>query len=131
MVLRHRDKELLRFDWVGDARVRIVAVNDAERRFLPIDFGKERFDCADDALRHPALFRGWMDFPYELTEELLSRLEALEKFRFRKQRHYNWSDERCAVLSGFLQKRADDIRRFGRKAGLKRRGSDKVGEWYF
>lgn len=81
--------------------------------------------------KHPALFRGWMDFPYELTEELLSRLEALEKFRFRKQRHYNWSDERCAVLSGFLQKRADDILRFGRKAGLKRRGSDKVGEWYF
>ena len=69
--------------------------------------------------KHPALFRGWMDFPYELTEELLSRLEALEKFRFRKQRHYNWSDERCAVLSGFLQKRADDIRRFGRKADEK------------
>mgnify|MGYP003316861937 CR=1 FL=1 len=37
MILRHRDKELLRFEWVGDVRVRIVSVNEAERKFLPID----------------------------------------------------------------------------------------------
>ena len=53
MVLKHRDKELLRFDWIGDVRVRIVAVNDAERRFLPIEFGEERLDCPVDALRYP------------------------------------------------------------------------------
>ena len=154
--------------------------------------------------KHPALFHGWLDIPYELPEGVLERFSRLEKFKFRKHRHYNWSDERRTVLSGFLQKRADDIRRFGRKvdkkaeqsltvaslnpkenvgvksssdsglsvseqkavllilrnssvtapeianqldltvrqaeriiaalkrkAGLKRRGSDKVGEWYF
>ena len=69
MVLKHRDKELLRFDWIGDVRVRIVAVNDAER--------------------------------------------------FKKHRHYNWSDERRAVLSGFLQKRVSDIVRFGCKVDEK------------
>ena len=63
MVLRHRDKELLRFDWVGDVRVR--------------------------------------------------------KFRFRKHRHYNWTAERQSVITGFLQKRATDICRFGRKADEK------------
>ena len=53
MILKHRDKELLRFDWIGDVRVRIVSVNDAERRFLPLEFGKERLDCSEDALRYP------------------------------------------------------------------------------
>ena len=69
--------------------------------------------------KRPALFRTWLDFPYELTEGVLDRLATLEKFRFRKHRHYNWSDERRAVLSGFLQKRVSDIRRFGRKADEK------------
>ena len=69
--------------------------------------------------KRPALFHGWLDFPYELTEDLLNRLAALEKFRFKKHRHYNWLDVRRIVLSGFLQKRAVDIRRFGRKADEK------------
>ena len=37
MVLRHRDRELLRFEWVEPQGVRVVSVNDAERRFLPIE----------------------------------------------------------------------------------------------
>jgi len=69
--------------------------------------------------KRPALFRGWLDFPYELTAALLGRVARLEKFRFKKHRHYNWPDERRAVLLGFLQKRAADIRRFGRKADEK------------
>ena len=69
--------------------------------------------------KRPALFSAWLEFPYELTEELLNRLAALEAFRFKKHRHYDWPDERRTVLSGFLQKRASDIRRFGRKADEK------------
>ena len=69
--------------------------------------------------KRPALFPGWLDFPYELTDDLMERLEALEKFRFKKHRHYNWSDERRVALSGFLQKRVSEIRRFGRKADEK------------
>ena len=66
--------------------------------------------------KRPALFHGWLDFPYQLDESILGRLGVLERFRFKKHRHYNWADERRAVLSGFLQKRASEIRRFGREA---------------
>ena len=69
--------------------------------------------------KRPALFPTWLDFPYELTEGLLDRLAALETFRFKKHRHYDWTDERRVVLSGFLQKRASEIRCFGRKADEK------------
>ena len=69
--------------------------------------------------KRPALFPAWLDFPYELTEEFLNRLAVLETFRFKKHRHYDWSDERRTVLSGFLQKRASEIRCFGRKADEK------------
>ena len=69
--------------------------------------------------KRPALFPAWLDFPYALTEELQNRLARLEKFRFKKHRHYNWSDERRVALSGFLQKRISDIRRFGREADKK------------
>lgn len=37
MILRHRDRELLRFEWTGARGVRVISVNEAERRFLPID----------------------------------------------------------------------------------------------
>ncbi len=37
MILRHKDRELLRFDWIEPQGVRIVSVNDAERRFLPLE----------------------------------------------------------------------------------------------
>ena len=37
MILRHRDRELLRFEWGEPQGVRVVSVNDAERRFLPIE----------------------------------------------------------------------------------------------
>ena len=37
MILKHRDRELLRFDWVEPQGVRIVSVNEAERQFLPLE----------------------------------------------------------------------------------------------
>ena len=38
-VLKHRDRVLLRFEWGEGDRVRLCAVEDANRRFLPIEFG--------------------------------------------------------------------------------------------
>lgn len=38
MILKHRDKDLLRFEWLEPQGVRIVSVNESERRFLPLDF---------------------------------------------------------------------------------------------
>jgi len=37
MILRHRDRELLRFEWTGARGVRVLSVNESERKFLPID----------------------------------------------------------------------------------------------
>ena len=53
MILKHRDRELLRFAWIDDTRVRIVSVNDTERNFLPLEFGEARLTASADALRYP------------------------------------------------------------------------------
>lgn len=37
MILRHRDRELLRFEWREPQGVRVVSVNEAERKFLPLE----------------------------------------------------------------------------------------------
>lgn len=37
MILKHRDRELLRFEWTGARGVRVLSVNEAERKFLPLD----------------------------------------------------------------------------------------------
>lgn len=44
MILRHRDTELLRFDWIGMDGVRVKEVNDSARRFLPLEMGGEATD---------------------------------------------------------------------------------------
>ena len=36
-ILKHRDRELLRFEWIEPQGVRVVSVNDAERKFLPLE----------------------------------------------------------------------------------------------
>ena len=37
MILKHRDRELLRFEWTGARGVRVLSANESERKFLPID----------------------------------------------------------------------------------------------
>lgn len=44
MILKHRDTEVLRFDWLEPQGVRIVSVNDAASRFLPLDMHGEATD---------------------------------------------------------------------------------------
>ena len=53
MILKHRDRELLRFEWVEPQGVRILSVNDAERKFLPLEMRGEATDeRLWDWLRH-------------------------------------------------------------------------------
>ena len=47
MILKHRDMELLRFDWLEPEGVRVVSVKEENRRFLPLEM-KGRAD--DEAL---------------------------------------------------------------------------------
>ena len=44
MIHRHRDRELLRFEWTGLEGVRIVSVNEAEKKFLPLEMRGEATD---------------------------------------------------------------------------------------
>ena len=69
--------------------------------------------------KRPALFPGWLDFPYDLSEAVMEFLSALRNFRFKKHRHYNWTDERRSVMTGFLQKRISEICSYGREADKK------------
>lgn len=44
MILKHRDTKVLRFDWLEPEGVRIVSVNEAARRFLPLDLHGQATD---------------------------------------------------------------------------------------
>lgn len=66
--------------------------------------------------KHPALFDHWMGFADSRKESLLSAVEKLRGFRFRRHQHYNLPAERLDLIQGFLQKRVDDILRYGENA---------------
>ena len=70
MILKHRDRELLRFEWVEPQGVRVLSVNESERKFLPL----EMKGVADDEslwswLRHRTVPRNRRHI-----EELMARL---------------------------------------------------------
>ena len=44
MILKHRDTEVLRFEWLEPEGVHIVSVNESARRFLPLDLHGEATD---------------------------------------------------------------------------------------
>ena len=70
MVLRHRDRELLRFEWVEPQGVRVVSVNEAERRFLPL----EMHGVANDETLWTWLTRRMVPRNRRNIEELMARI---------------------------------------------------------
>ena len=44
MILKHRDRELQRFEWLEPQGVRVLSVNEAEKRFLPLEMRGEATD---------------------------------------------------------------------------------------
>jgi hypothetical protein len=46
MILKHRDRELLRFEWIDPQGVRVLSVNEAELRFLPLEMKGQATDEA-------------------------------------------------------------------------------------
>ena len=70
MVLRHRDRELLRFEWVEPQGVRVVSVNEAERRFLPL----EMHGVANDETFWTWLARRTVPRNRRNIEELMARI---------------------------------------------------------
>ena len=70
MVLRHRDRERLRFEWVEPQGVRVVSVNEAERRFLPL----EMHGVANDETLWTWLARRTVPRNRRNIEELMARI---------------------------------------------------------
>ena len=70
MVLKHRDRELLRFEWIEPQGVRVVSVNDAERKFLPL----EMKGVASDETLWTWLTRRTVPRNRRNIEELMARL---------------------------------------------------------
>lgn len=66
--------------------------------------------------KHPALFDHWLGFADPLKDSLLSAVEKLRGFRFRRHQHYNLPTERLDLIQHFLQKRVEDILRYGENA---------------
>lgn len=88
MILKHRDKELLRFEWITDTRVRIISLNEEARRFLPLEFGESRLTCEAEDLRYP--LEDWLvsrsapvgrHFMRNLMESLGININALDYHR--------------------------------------------------
>ncbi len=66
--------------------------------------------------KHPALFDHWLGFSNSLKDSLLSAVEKLRGYRFHRHQHYNLPVERLELIQSFLQKRVDDILRYGEQA---------------
>ena len=74
MILKHRDRELLRFEWIEPEGVRIVSVNETESCFLPIDYRSGTVNPVNGeslALQIIVNLRGDPFVSYEELSELL------------------------------------------------------------
>ena len=82
----------MRFEWIGARGVRVLSVNDAERKFLPIEMAGT------------------------VSDEMRSRLKKLIGFRFTPHHTHNLSVRRLRKIESFLQKRVLGIIEYGNKA---------------
>ena len=123
MILRHRDRELLRFEWVEPQGVRVVSVNDAERKFLPL----EMHGVASDETLWTWLTRRIVPKHRNYIQMMLGNLglshkdtkaiiEICKGFRFKRHKYYNLPVDRLHKIEDFLQKRVSEIVEYGVKA---------------
>lgn len=66
----------------------------------------------------PALYEKWLEFPKELTFEMINRLKPLKGFRFKRHKYYNLPVDRLSRIEDFLQNRISKILDFGRQADV-------------
>ena len=138
MVLRHRDTELLRFDWVGDVwhynwtdERRVALSGFLQKRALEIRrYGRETDKCVEQSLVAASEIPSENVGVKSSTRSILSTSEQMAARLI--LRNSTVTEEGIAnQLDVTLRQAERIIAALKRKAGLKRRGSDKVGEWYF
>ena len=94
MILKHRDTEVLRFDWVKPFGVTNVELNRSAERFLPLAY-RDRVIGKD---------------------EMIDRIKGLEKFEFKPHPEFVMPDKRLELSQYFLQNRIAKIVEYGVKA---------------
>lgn len=77
MILKHRDTEVLRFDWVEPFGVKNVEVNSAAERFLPLSF-REQVRMEPESLRY------WLE---ESQYFLQNRIAKIIRYREKADRY--------------------------------------------
>lgn len=116
MILKHRDKELQRFEWVNDTRVRIVSLNEADEK------SEQSLVLAAISPRENIRVKSspsGLNVSEEKVAKLILRNSSITEAEIVNQ------------LAKTFRQVARIIAALKQKAGLKRRGTDKVGEWYF
>ena len=78
MILKHRDRELLRFEWIGPQGVHVVSVNESERKLLPLEMtGAADDDALQDLLDR---LRHIKDFLQKRVSEILEFGDKADEF---------------------------------------------------
>ena len=135
MILKHRDKELLRFEWIGDARVRnlrrVVLSGFLQKRASDIvRFGRKADRKVEQSLVAEAIFSSENVGVKSPGPSVLSSSE--QRAAQLILRNSSVTAEELANQLGLTVRQVQRvISALKRKAGLQRRGSDKSGEWYF
>lgn len=108
MILKHRDKNILRFEWLEPYGVHVLEVFEENLKFLPLEM---KGAATDDAL-----YLKWLQFPGGITKEMKKRLEVMKTFRFVRHKHHSLSENRLQAIEDFLRNRAAQIIEYGEKA---------------
>lgn len=136
MILKHRDMELLRFDWLEPEGVRVVSVKEENRRFLPterlriledflqkrirmmIDFGNKADDYLDLSKRDVVVNSK------NETDDVANRI--LENMRADP---FVSSGELADLLGVTVRTVQRILARLREEGRITRVGSDKTGHW--
>ena len=105
MILKHRDRDLLRFAWIEPQGVRVLSVNEAERKFLPL----EMKGVATDEMLWQWLTLRTVPRNRRNIEELMARIGL-------NSRNIRGIISRIDAINDFLQKRINHIFEYGEKA---------------
>ena len=136
MILKHRDRELLRFEWIDPQGVRVLSVNEAERKFLPLemkgvaieDFLQSRIskimDFGKDADKFLAISTN-NDSVNHVSKES-SALQIKENIKADPFITYAELAEILQISQSSIARKIKELQDTGE---IKRMGADKNGYW--
>ena len=114
MILRHKNRELLRYEWTAMGGVRLLSVEESARRWLPLEFGEASAPGNEQAL----------------ADRLASWLNHRTAPMGNMKANPNITARELADVLGVEQRTIERRIRVLREKGIVRRvGVDKTGHW--